>query len=112
VVASATAAAVDEAGLGAPTYVITGRFDDREDRPGSDDVATAEHIEAVRLGRDPDPEAVARVVAGSDEAARTLALGPDHVDPTDIELATAVDRFAFAMEVTRTPDGLRLEKRT
>lgn len=110
VCASATAAAVSAAGLGAPTYVITGRFDDRPDRPGSDDVVTAEHIEAVRLGLDPDPAVVAHAVATSDEAARTLALGPDHVDPADIELATAVDRFAFAMEVTRDGHGLRLDR--
>jgi 2-phosphosulfolactate phosphatase len=110
VCASATAAAVEASGLGAPTYVITGRFDDREDRPGNDDIATAEHIEAIRMGLDPDPVAVARVVATSNEAARTLTLGPDHVDPTDIELATSVDRFAFAMEVTRDPEGLRLDR--
>ncbi|QYG95149.1 2-phosphosulfolactate phosphatase [Iamia sp. SCSIO 61187] len=109
VCASATAAAVEASGLGAPTYVITGRFDDRADRPGTDDLATAEHIEAVRLGLAPDPAAVARVVAGTDEAARTLALGADHVDPTDIDLAIAVDRFPFAMEVTRDADGLRLQ---
>jgi 2-phosphosulfolactate phosphatase len=110
VVASATAAAVGSAGLGAPTYVITGRFPDRPDRSGSDDLLTAEHIEALRLGRDPDADAVARAVAATGEAARTLALGPEHVDPTDIELATAVDRFAFAMEVTRDADGLRLDR--
>jgi len=110
VCASATAAAVSASGLGAPTYVITGRFDDRPDRPGADDVATAEHIEAVRLGLDPDPAAVALVVSSSDEAARTLTLGPGHVDPTDIQLATAVDRFAFAMEVTRDEQGLRLNR--
>jgi 2-phosphosulfolactate phosphatase len=110
VVASATAAAVEGAGLGAPTYVITGRFPDREDRPGTDDLLTAEHVEALRLGLDPDPAAVAHAVAATDEAARTLALGPDHVDPTDIALATAVDRFPFAMEVTRDPTGLRLDR--
>lgn len=111
VVASATAAAVEGSGLGAPTYVITGRLDDRvAERPGSDDLVTAEHIEAVRLGRRPDPEAAARAVRDSDEAARTLALGPEHVHPTDIALAADVDRFAFAMEVTRDPGGLRLDR--
>lgn len=110
VVASATAAAVEASGLGDPTYVITGHFLDRDDRPGTDDVLTAEHIESVRLGRPGDAAAVARAVAATDEAARTLALGPGHVDPTDIALATDVDRFGFAMEVTRTADGLRLDR--
>jgi hypothetical protein len=42
---------------------------------------------------------------------RTLALGDGHVHPADILLATRVDAFDFAMEVERTPDGLRLEAR-
>lgn len=109
VVAAATAAAVEEAGVGDPTYVITGRFADRPER-GDDDQLTAEHIEAIRLGEAPDPRAVARRVAESDEAATTLALGAGHVDPTDIELATDVDRFAFSMEVTRDDLGLRLDR--
>lgn len=109
VVASATAAAVTAAGLGEPTYVITGRFADRPER-GDDDQMTAEHIEAIRRGHAPDPAAVARRVAESDEAATTLALGAGHVDPTDIELATDVDRFSFAMGVTRDHLGLRLDR--
>lgn len=109
VVASATAAAVKQAGLGDPTYVITGRFADRPER-GDDDLETAAHIEAIRLGEAPDPRAVARRVAESDEAATTLALGAGHVDPADIDLATDVDRFAFAMEVTRGHLGLRLDR--
>ncbi len=107
---SATAAAVSAAGLGAPTYVITGDFADRADRPGADDLLTAEFIEAIRTGSDPDHAEVANRVAVSDEAARTLKLGEGHVHPDDITYATDVDRFAFAMEVTRTPDGLRLDR--
>ncbi len=110
VCASATAAAVEASGLGAPTYVITGRFDDRPDRPGTDDLLTAEHVEAIRTERSPDPAAVAAAVAATDEAARTLALGSEHVDPADIVIATDVDRFAFAMEVSRTAEGLRLDR--
>lgn len=108
--ARATAEAVRAAGLGAPTYVITGDLLDRPDRPGTDDRLTAEHIEALRTGAPSDPAEVARRVAASDEARRTLELGAGHVDPADIELATAVDAFDFAMEVTRTGDGLRLDR--
>jgi phosphosulfolactate phosphohydrolase-like enzyme len=110
VCASATAAAVDRARLGEPSYVITGWFTDRSDRPGTDDRLTAAHIEALRRGEEPDADAVARAVAGTDEAVRTLALGVGHVDPRDIEYATAVDRFDFAMEVTRDGHGLRLDR--
>jgi hypothetical protein len=47
-------------------------------------------------------------VAGTPEAARTLGLGAGHVDPRDVELATRVDAFDFAMEARRTADGLEL----
>lgn len=107
VCASATAAAVNAAGLGEPTYVITGRF---SDAPGSgdDDSMTADHIEAARLGAPTDPTRVATALLATDEARRTLALGDGHSDPLDIEYAARVDAFDFAMEVDRGPDGLRL----
>ncbi len=50
VVASATARAVESAGLGEPTYVITGRFEDHPEG-GADDVLTAELIERARIGQ-------------------------------------------------------------
>jgi 2-phosphosulfolactate phosphatase len=108
VVASATARAVDAAGLGAPAYVITGRFEDRVDG-GADDVLTAELIERALTGRPLEARATASALLATDEAATTLALGPQHTDPRDIELAAAVDAFDFAMEVHRTDLGLRLE---
>ena len=110
VCALATARAIAAAGLGAPTYVITGRFDDRPDRPGADDVLTAELIERARTGQPLDAAATAAAVLASDEAARTLALGAEHVDPDDIVYATQVDRFDFAMEVRRVEGHLQLER--
>lgn len=110
VCASATAAAVHAANLGHPSYVITGRVDGRADRPGSDDLFTAEHIEATRTGGCVDPTEVARRVADSDEAARTLALGSEHVHPDDISYSVDVDRFDFSMEVTHDDLVLRLER--
>lgn len=108
--ATATAAATRAAGPRSPTYVLTGWVPDRPDRPGSDDRLTAGHVEALRQGRSADPAAVARAVAESDEAVLTLALGPEHCHPDDIALATDVDRFGFAMEVTRDEHGLRLDR--
>jgi 2-phosphosulfolactate phosphatase len=110
VTASATAAAVSASCLGDPTYVITGDFPDRDDRPGTDDRLTAAYVEAVRTGAPVDPAEVGRAVVATDEAARTLLLGAEHVHPDDIAYATDVDRFAFAMEVTRDADGLRLDR--
>ena len=109
VCASATAAAVDACGLGAPTYVITGRFPD-DPGGGEDDLWTAELIERARLSRPLDAEATALAVATSAEAERTLAVGEGHVHPDDIAYATDIDRFAFAMEVDRIDDHLRLRR--
>lgn len=104
--ASATAAAVTAAGLGPPTYVITGWFDD--DHPGEDDRLTAALIERVRTGAPIEAAGTAAAVAASPEAVHTLGLGAGHVDPRDVELATSVDAFDFAMEARRTADGLEL----
>jgi 2-phosphosulfolactate phosphatase len=109
--ASATARAVNAAGLGEPTYVITGRFQDRPELHGDDDVLAAELIERARLGAPLDAAATSAALLATEEARRTLALGPEHCDPADIELAATVDAFDFAMEVERAPHGLRLTAR-
>ena len=108
VCASATARAVAAAALGPPTYVITGRRVDVADRHGEDDQLTAALIERARTGVSIDAEATATAVRSSPEAARTLAVGHGHVHPDDIEYAVDVDRFDFAMEVSREALGLRL----
>ena len=110
VTASATAVAVRTSDLGAPAYVITGWSFAQAAGSGDDDLATAELIERARLGQELESEATADLVANSDEAARTTALGPGHADPDDIVRAVAVDAFAFAMEVTRDATGLRLDR--
>jgi 2-phosphosulfolactate phosphatase len=109
--ASATARAVHAAGLGEPTYVITGRFEDRPERRGDDDVLAADLIERARLGAPLDAPATSAALLATEEARRTLALGPEHCDPADIEIAATVDAFDFTMEVERTPHGLRLTAR-
>ncbi len=111
VCASATARAVTDAGLGDPTYVITGCFPDAPTTTGDDDRISADYIEAVRLGRRPDPDAVAAAVRDTLEARRTIALDPEHGGPLDVDFATDVDAFDFAMEVIRDDLGLRLELR-
>lgn len=107
--ASATAAAIRSSGLGDPTYLITGRFEDDPHATGDDDVVTAQLIERARLGLDLDAERTSRFVAASEEATRTLALGQGHADPDDIAYATRVDAFDFAMEVRRIGGFLRLD---
>jgi len=106
VCASATAAAVAGSGLGDPTYVISGWRDD--EHPGEDDQETARLIERVRTGKPIRARETAKAVAESREAAVTLGLGAGHADPRDIELATSIDAFDFAMEARRSANGLEL----
>jgi 2-phosphosulfolactate phosphatase len=110
-VASATAAAVNAAALGEPTYVITGSFPDRPDRNGSDDRIAADAIETIRRGDSIDVDAVGAALLATDEAARTIRLGPAHCHPDDIALAARLDAFDFAMEVERIGHTLRLVAR-
>ena len=109
--ASTTARAVTAADLGDPSYVITGCFADAPDTTGDDDRLTADLIERVRLGRYPAATETAAALLATDEARRTLALGVEHCDPLDVEYASRVDVFDFAMEVVRDERGLRVEKR-
>lgn len=107
VCASATATAINSTGLGAPTYVITGRFPDHPDG-GQDDLLTAMFIERARTGQPLDPTATAKAIARSREAELTLAVGHGHVHIDDLAYATAVDRFDFAMEAERAGGHIRL----
>jgi 2-phosphosulfolactate phosphatase len=108
VCATATARAINESGLGTPTYVITGRFQNGPPDAGSDDVACADYIEQTRTGLPVDHAACIDRIVNSGEAVRTLLLGEGHVDPDDIVFATRIDAFKFSMEVTRHPMGLCL----
>jgi len=111
VCASATARAVEESGLGNPSYVITGCFPDRPDDTGDDDRLTADLIERARTGRPLNAQDTSQQLLDTMEASRTLALGAEHCDPLDIDFASQVDRFDFAMEVTIDDFGHRLEIR-
>ena len=108
VCASATAAAVNASGLGVPAYVIAGWFGD--EYPAHDDMDTAQLIERARTGLPVRAAETAHTVANSREAAMTLAHGAGHVDPADVELATRVDFFDFAMEARQTARGLELTR--
>jgi 2-phosphosulfolactate phosphatase len=114
VCASATATAVERSGLGAPTYLVTGATGpadlDARRSEGADDLAVAQFIERARTGLDLEVERTVETVRSSDEAARTLALGPGHVNPDDIAYATRVDAFDFAMELHRINGELRLQR--
>ena len=98
--ASLVVAAATASFLGAhrrPTYVITGSFADAPTTSGDEDLAVAEHIEALRLGERSDSAAVIRRVLNSPDAHTTMRLGGEHVHPDDLAYCVDVDRFDFAM---------------
>ncbi len=104
--ASATAAHVREAGADEVTFVITGITDDRE---GDEDRSCADYIAQILVDGVRDPHAYV-------ERAFNSACGRWFVDPgkpqyrlRDLELATDVDRFDFAMPVSRE-DGLLIAR--
>ncbi len=91
--------------------MITGCFPDRPDETGDDDRLTTDLIERARTGQRLDSSRTAEQLLDTMEASRTLALGAEHCNPLDIEFASRVDRFDFAMEVTADDIGRRLEVR-
>ena len=104
--ASATAAHVREMQPNDVTFVITGITDDRE---GDEDRSCADFIAELLQDRIPDGQAFVQRVINS-------AAGQWFVDPEkpeyllgDLELATDIDRFDFAMPVVRE-DGLLITR--
>jgi 2-phosphosulfolactate phosphatase len=98
VVAKATVEHVKRLGSDQVTFVITGR-DDQDS--GDEDLACAEYLEASLRGQQPNPQPFIQRVLASRDAAH-------HFDPnkigfpiTDLDSCTQVDKFDFAMPITR-----------
>lgn len=98
VCARATAAAIQASGAREVCFVITGEWVDRD---GDEDIACADYLEALLRGETADPEHFARRVRNSDFGRRFRSGTWPHLPPADLELATQVDRFDFAMQVER-----------
>jgi 2-phosphosulfolactate phosphatase len=98
VCARATAEAIRADRAGAVCFVITGEWVDRD---GDEDIACADYIEALLRGRDADPGEFARRVRASDFGRRFAAGTSPNLPQADLEIAADIDRFAFAMPVSR-----------
>lgn len=98
VCAKATVAAIQASDAREICFVITGEWVDRD---GDEDIACADYMEALLQGEPTDPETFARRVRDSDFGRRFLSGTWPHLPPADLELATQVDRFDFAMQVER-----------
>jgi phosphosulfolactate phosphohydrolase-like enzyme len=102
VCASATARYLERSAPESLTLVMTG-VDALRD--GDEDVAFADYVSALLRGDPHDPTDYARRVRASKAASGFSA--ESLVFPlSDIDLASDVDRFDFALLVERTPDFL------
>ena len=104
--AGATARYVQTLAPDTVTFVITGVFARDQVNSGDEDAACADYVEALLRGEIPDPAHFIRRVYDA-------GVGSPFLDPTqpefpasDHELATAIDRFDFAMPVERQADRL------
>lgn len=109
VCAGATAQAVMACGARRIALVTTGEWIDRD---GDEDIACADYLHTVFDGGQPDAGALALRVRHSDFG-RRFASGLDPSLPmADLDLCAQVDRFAFAMPVTRHGEHLVIQAAT
>ena len=97
VVAQATVQTISRLRIDEVTFVITGRWEER----GDEDLAYAQYLEALLKSERPDPKPFVRRVYESRDALQ-------HLDPagiafplSDLDYCTQIDRFDFAMPITR-----------
>ena len=97
VVADATVRFVSNLGASKLTFVITGKFDGR----GDEDLACAEYLEGRLKGNRPDPKPLLKRVFASRDALQHLDPAETGFPLSDLDYCTQVDKFDFAMPITR-----------
>ena len=97
VVASATAQYILKLGVAEVTFVITGR----SYNGGDEDIAGAEYLEELLKGNRPDDKPYMKRVLESKDAFPHLDPAQRGFPLSDLEYCTQIDRFDFAMPVTR-----------
>jgi 2-phosphosulfolactate phosphatase len=100
--ATATARVLLSSGAECVSYVITGH-----DGTAEEDIACADLIQAITMGRNPPSDTLERVnnSAAAQGLLRGLAARFPGVDEDDLLLACEIDRFDFALVATQK-DGL------
>ena len=97
VVADATARYISGLAVREVTFVITGR----SYNGGDEDLACAEYLEEVLQGNQPDPKPFIRRVMESRDAFPHLDPAQRDFPFSDLEYCSQVDKFDFAMPITR-----------
>ena len=107
VVASATVSYISRLEVDEVTFVITGRFQGR----GDEDLAYAEYLEALFKGAQPDTKPFIQRVYKSRDALQHLDPAEIAFPRSDLDYCTQIDRFDFAMPITRD-DGKLIMRAT
>lgn len=102
VVANATVRHISTLGIDKVTFVITGRWDER----GDEDLACAQYLEALLRGSQPDIDPFVRRVFASRDALQHLDPAETGFPLSDLEYCTQIDKFDFAMPITREDENL------
>lgn len=117
VVAAATVAHLRRLNPARVTFVVTGWEGDLagDGTPpqgawGDEDAACADYLTALLQGEQPDPQPYLDRVWNAPTAALFRNPARSEYPVTDLDLCTALDRFAFALPVTRQ-DGLHVLRR-
>ena len=98
VIANATVTHIRNLGTDEVTFVITGQVGDGR---GDEDLACAEHFEALLTGGRLDPTPFIERVYKSYDARLHLDPNFPNFPESDLDLCTRIDAFDFAMPVTR-----------
>jgi 2-phosphosulfolactate phosphatase len=97
VVAEATVKYISLLKAGEVTFVVTGKRADG----GDEDLACAEYLEALLRGEQPDKQPFIQRVLSSRDALQHLDPAETGFPLSDLEYCTQVDKFEFALPVTR-----------
>lgn len=97
VVANATVKYVSGLDVEEVTFVVTGKRADG----GDEDLACAEYLEAIMRGEQPDRKPLIQRVLSSRDALQHLDPAETGFPLSDLEYCTQVDKFDFALPVTR-----------
>jgi len=98
VVANATVRSVQKLDPGSVTFVITGQYAPEH---GDEDLACAEYLESLLKGRQPDPAPYVERIIKSRDALLHLDPALPEFPLSDLEHCTSIDRFGFAMLVSK-----------
>ncbi len=107
VCAKATAACISIEAEPDVTLVITGKL---EGRDGDEDAACAEYIAALLRGETPSAAPYLQRVSRSTAGQKFVEPGHPFFPLEDVMCAVDLDRFDFAMRVTREADGLVMRR--